>query len=216
MLVTVDRRLQTVGVADRLDDVRLGVGDAVELHRAAGALDAGGGDDPLAGDRDRLGATGPQRVDDGLDVLLVHDEGVGVVARVALLDLRGRVTQHDLHAGAAVVGGAGRVGELRGLVPELLDVLVGHAAGHLVHLALQVGELGLEAVVADPLAVDERRQVLVAARTQVGAVRVHETHRQQAATEQHHDGRTKPPGGHAGPALWFRGGVSLGSGAHDH
>ncbi len=79
VVVAVDRGGQGGGVADAGDRVGLGVRHALELHAVADALDARGGDHALALDGHGGRAALPHRVDHRLDVLLVHDEPVGVL-----------------------------------------------------------------------------------------------------------------------------------------
>ncbi|MDN5895727.1 MAG: PASTA domain-containing protein, partial [Nocardioides sp.] len=91
----VDPLLHRVHVADRHDLVGLGVGNAMQLHGVAGALDPGRGDDALVLDHDRLRAGVPHRVHHRLDVLLVDDEQVDVLLR-ALPHLDRRIGEHHL------------------------------------------------------------------------------------------------------------------------
>src|SRR6266545_2828476 len=72
-----ERLAEPVGVADRRDHERGRVHPAVQQQRVPHAAYRAGGDDPYPHDRHRLAATGPQRVDDGLDVLLVDHDILG-------------------------------------------------------------------------------------------------------------------------------------------
>ena len=91
------RGLHGAGIADRGDRVRRAVGTAVEQQRVADAARRRGGDDPLVLHLDRFGAGTPQRVEHGLDVLLVHHQVVGGgVAREAAVGVALRVVErHD-------------------------------------------------------------------------------------------------------------------------
>ena len=112
--VGIEGSHQRVGVTHGLDDVGLRIGDALQLDRVALALDAGGGAHPLPGDGDRGRAAAPQRVDDGLDVLLVHDQlgDLDVVGDCLVQDVVRRVAERDRQAWPAARLEAGRVLQL--------------------------------------------------------------------------------------------------------
>jgi hypothetical protein len=181
-------------VTDGGDDVGLGVRDPVQLHRVALALDAGGGDDPLALDRDGGGAALPHRVDHGLDVLLVHDQEVQV-ATGGVDHLLGRVTEGDRDAGAAARGQPRGVTQLLDLPLVPLDLAVVDRLGEGVDLAVQRLHALLERGVLVGLLLHQRRQVGVTAGAQVGALAVLGAHHEQRAAQQDHGGGTQPPHG---------------------
>ena len=78
---------------------------------------------PLALDRDRLRTRAPHRVDDRLDVLLVHDD-VERVAGLVREHLVGGVVEDDLHGRPAAGREAGRVGEVLDLALGPVDAAV--------------------------------------------------------------------------------------------
>src|SRR5674476_816543 len=68
-------------VANRLDDIGRRVDPPLQDQRVADAAHGAGRDDALVLQHHRLGTPCPQRVDHGLDVLLVHDDVIGGVPR---------------------------------------------------------------------------------------------------------------------------------------
>src|SRR6478735_1660736 len=194
--VAVERGLEGGGVADRLDDVGRRVDPALEEQGVADALDGGGGDDALVLDHHRLGAAGPKRVDDALDVLLVDDD---VVRSVGLGQAGGAavgVVQRDGDDGATDGLGPHERGEDGGLLLEALDLSVpgGGLGGELVHLGLEGADLfGLGGDVA-VLVGDETREVTAGA-AQLGAVRGGVAGREEGAGQQGDEGDDESPGG---------------------
>ena len=195
--VARDRIGERGRVTDRGDHVGLAVGHALELHGVADAADAGRADHPLTLDGDRPGAALPHRVDDGLDVLLVHEQEVGVVAvaRAGVgrcvgeghahprADLR-QQTRLALHGSRAAVERphllvVDRPAEERDLSPEVVDA-------------------SLEGVDPGGVVPHDRRQVGEPPRPQVGPLAAVGADHEERTAEQAHHGRRDPP--HQGPS----------------
>ncbi len=100
-------------IADCGDRVGGTVGASVEQQGVADAAGRRGGDQPLVLHLDRFSAGAPHRVEDGLDVLLVHDQVVGGgVAREAPIGVALRVGQRHRQARPVHRDGAGVFAEL--------------------------------------------------------------------------------------------------------
>ncbi len=205
--VLLDRAQESHLVTDGGDLVGLGVGLPVELHRVALALDAGGGDQPLSLDRDRARAASPHRVDDRLDVLLVHHQQVEVAGAV-VDDVLRRVGQGDGDARAGDGVEPGRRPQPLGLALQPGDPFVVDRVGQALDLGVERGDLVLEPGQLVALGRDQGRQVGVAARTQVVAVAVDGAQHEQdpAQPEGQQRGRTPAvpvgrPGGLRGHLL---------------
>ena len=163
------------GIADRGDDERRREDPAVQQQGVADTAYRARRNDPDAHDRHRLGAAGPERVDDGLHVLLVHDRSSSAVHPSAdgRRSAARRVVQRH--------GEPGRVSAAKPADPSsasarsravLTGVHLGRAGGVLVHLGTQLGAPLLLAVAArwrwsrDEL--DELRAPVLAQRGAVG------------------------------------------------
>ena len=182
------------GVADAGDRVGLGVRHALELHAVADALDAGGADHALALDGDGGRAALPQCVDHGLDVLLVHDQPVGVLL-ARLGDLGRRVAEHDGDTRAGLLDQAGGSLEGAGLGAKLFDLGVVDRGGQGRHLVGELGHAVAQGVVLAALGAHHPGQVRVATRAQVGAPAVERADREQAAADQDRQRRHHAPRG---------------------
>ena len=169
VVVVGDRAGEVTDVTDRLDDVGLRVGHALDHDRVALALDAGGAHHALALEDHRLGAALPHRVDHGLDVLLVHDQQV-LVAGGRVDHLVGRVGEGDHHAGTRARGEAGRALERLDLLLVAAYGVVVDLVGEVADLLGQLGHPRLEIGGAVGLGVGEGGQVVVPPRPQVGAL----------------------------------------------
>ncbi len=110
--------VEPLGVTDRGDDVGRRVEPALQDQRAPDAAHRAGRDDPLVHELHRLRAAGPQRVDHGLHVLLVHDDVVhrGALRQHPVGGTR-RVVEGHRHAGAGDRRGAS--GQLEPAGPAL-------------------------------------------------------------------------------------------------
>ena len=122
--VGVEAPLHPVDVTDGGDAVGRGVDPTLQDQGVADAADGTGGDDPLVLDHHRLGARGPQRVDDRLHVLLVHDDVVrGEAVRQGVGGALG-VVERDLERGATDLGRRGGRGQLVGGAGQAREVVV--------------------------------------------------------------------------------------------
>jgi len=140
----------------------------------------------------------PQRVDDGLDVLLVDD------VPVELLGVRTGVERRVEHVLRGVGEGDGHAGAAAGLEPggvlELVDLLAGPAdpdgadvVGEGVHLGVQVCHPVLQPLDLVGLGLHEAGEVGVAPRSQVGAAAVGRGDGEEGAAGEHDGGCPDPP-----------------------
>ena len=191
--------LQRVEVPDGGDLVRRGVGHAVQHHRVAHALDPGRADHPLLLQRHRLGATGPQRVHHGLDVLLVHHQLVGgdltLLHRAVDLVL-GCVAEHHRDRGAVHLLEAGRAAQGGDLVLQVADLGVVDVLAQRVRRRGSARHALLQGIGALPLLAYDRVEVGHAGGPQIQpAGREAAGHEQGAGHDEDHDG-DEPPGVH--------------------
>ena len=145
----------------------------------------------------RLGATAPQRVDHGLDVLLVHHQLVG--GDLALLHgavdlVLGRVAEHHRDRRAVHRLEPGRATQLVDLLLEVADLGVVDVLAELVHLLGQRGDLLLLRVGTLPLLAYDGVQVGHAGGPEVEPAGVDRTGDEETSGHHEHHDRDDPPG----------------------
>ena len=185
-------RCIAAGFADRGDDVRRRVGDAVEQHGVAHALDPGRRDDPLALQGHRLRTAGPHGVHDRLDVLLVHDRAAGLVAH-GVPDLLRGVVEGDGQPRTLDRGEPGRGLQRVDVVLDLVEHAAVELTAELLDLGVERRHVGLQRLDPVGLLLGEVGEVGVLARPQVGPRRVHGTGHQQGAGPQERRRGGQPP-----------------------
>src|SRR4051812_576547 len=191
----VERRAQAVGHTGGGDPERRRVDDSLQDERIAYTPDGACGDQPLVHYLHAGCASGPQRVDHGLHVLLVDDEivGAGVTGDPPVA---WRVVQGDAYGPAAHRGEPGQCGQAVGVLLRGAYARVSPTGltAELVDLPVQVpvGVLGL--LVTALLLGDQLGDLRTAAAAQVGPVRGARAGGEKRAGEQRESRDGVPPG----------------------